>query len=170
MSDFLGFDTLSLHAGQDGRSTRNLAPGRRRFTRRLHMCFRIQIQPRRYSISSVAGHAYSRITNPTVGVLEQRIAALEGGSAAVCTSSGMAATFCRDHCNTEPGRPHRRVVTNVRRQHQPDEEHACHVSASRQLLSIQPTAQRFSQGCDPGQHTTDLWRANRQSGPRYSRS
>jgi O-acetylhomoserine (thiol)-lyase len=40
------------------------------------------------------GHAYSRITNPTVGVLEQRIAALEGGSAAVCTSSGMAATFC----------------------------------------------------------------------------
>ena len=40
------------------------------------------------------GHAYSRITNPTVGVLEQRIAALEGGTAAVCTSSGMAATFC----------------------------------------------------------------------------
>ena len=40
------------------------------------------------------GHAYSRITNPTVGVLEQRITALEGGSAAVCTASGMAATFC----------------------------------------------------------------------------
>ena len=37
---------------------------------------------------------YTRITNPTVGVLEQRITALEGGSAAVCTSSGMAATFC----------------------------------------------------------------------------
>ena len=40
------------------------------------------------------GHAYSRITNPTVAVLEQRIAALEGGSAAVCMASGMAATFC----------------------------------------------------------------------------
>lgn len=39
------------------------------------------------------GHIYSRITNPTVAVLEQRIAALEGGSGAVCTASGMSALF-----------------------------------------------------------------------------
>ena len=39
------------------------------------------------------GHIYSRISNPTVAVLEQRIAALEGGSGAICTSSGMSALY-----------------------------------------------------------------------------
>ena len=38
-----------------------------------------------------AGHIYSRISNPTVSVLEERIAALEGGVGAVCTASGQAA-------------------------------------------------------------------------------
>ncbi|GAA6047123.1 hypothetical protein JCM3770_006908 [Rhodotorula araucariae] len=40
-----------------------------------------------------AGAIYSRIGNPTVDVFEQRIAALEGGAAAVATSSGQAAQF-----------------------------------------------------------------------------
>ncbi len=40
-----------------------------------------------------AGHIYTRLSNPTVSVLEERIAALEGGVAAVATSSGMAAQF-----------------------------------------------------------------------------
>ena len=39
------------------------------------------------------GHIYSRISNPTVAVLEQRLAALEGGSGAICTASGMSALF-----------------------------------------------------------------------------
>ncbi|MCP3990847.1 MAG: O-acetylhomoserine aminocarboxypropyltransferase, partial [Actinomycetia bacterium] len=39
----------------------------------------------------VPGHLYSRISNPTVAVLEERIAALEGGVGAVCTASGQAA-------------------------------------------------------------------------------
>jgi O-acetylhomoserine (thiol)-lyase len=38
-----------------------------------------------------AGHIYTRISNPTTGVLEERLAALEGGVGAVCTASGMAA-------------------------------------------------------------------------------
>ncbi len=37
------------------------------------------------------GNVYSRLSNPTVSVLEERIAALEGGRAAIATSSGMAA-------------------------------------------------------------------------------
>jgi O-acetylhomoserine (thiol)-lyase len=37
------------------------------------------------------GNVYSRLSNPTVAVLEERIAALEGGRAAVATASGMAA-------------------------------------------------------------------------------
>ena len=39
------------------------------------------------------GHIYSRISNPTVSVLEQRMAALEGGTGAICTASGMSALF-----------------------------------------------------------------------------
>lgn len=39
------------------------------------------------------GHIYSRISNPTVAVLEERLAALENGSGAVCTASGQAALF-----------------------------------------------------------------------------
>lgn len=39
----------------------------------------------------VEGNIYSRIMNPTVGVLEERIAALEGGVAALCVSAGSAA-------------------------------------------------------------------------------
>ena len=40
---------------------------------------------------AVPGNIYSRIMNPTVGVLEERIAALEGGVAALCVSAGSAA-------------------------------------------------------------------------------
>ena len=39
------------------------------------------------------GNVYSRYTNPTVRIFEQRIAAMEGGEAAVATSSGMAASW-----------------------------------------------------------------------------
>src|SRR5919107_1502132 len=37
------------------------------------------------------GHVYSRLSNPTVSVLEERIACLEGGAGAVATASGQAA-------------------------------------------------------------------------------
>ena len=92
MSQFYLFDTLSLHAGQ------TVDP---EFGARAAPIYQTTsyVFPDTDTASSIfnlerGGHAYSRITNPTVGVLEQRIAALEGGSAAVCTASGMAATFC----------------------------------------------------------------------------
>ena len=92
MSHFLNFDTLSLHAGQtvDPEYGARAAPIYQTTS---------YVFPDTDTASSIfnlerGGHAYSRITNPTVGVLEQRIASLEGGSAAVCTASGMAATFC----------------------------------------------------------------------------
>ncbi|MDA0679292.1 MAG: O-acetylhomoserine aminocarboxypropyltransferase [Proteobacteria bacterium] len=92
MSDFYEFDTLSLHAGQTVD---------KEFGARATPIYQTTsyVFPDTDTASSIfnlerGGHAYSRITNPTVGVLEQRIAALEGGSAAVCTASGMAATFC----------------------------------------------------------------------------
>jgi O-acetylhomoserine (thiol)-lyase len=92
MSRFYLFDTLSLHAGQ------TVDP---EFGARATPIYQTTsyVFPDTDTASSIfnlerGGHAYSRITNPTVGVLEQRVAALEGGSAAVCTASGMAATFC----------------------------------------------------------------------------
>ncbi len=42
---------------------------------------------------TVDGHMYSRISNPTVAFVEQKIAALEGGVGALCTTSGQSATF-----------------------------------------------------------------------------
>ena len=39
------------------------------------------------------GHMYSRISNPTVAAVEEKIAALEGGVGALCTSSGQAANL-----------------------------------------------------------------------------
>lgn len=39
------------------------------------------------------GHMYSRISNPTVNAVEKKIAALEGGVGALCTTSGQSATF-----------------------------------------------------------------------------
>lgn len=92
MSRFLNFDTLSLHAGQtvDAEFGARAAPIYQTTS---------YVFPDTDTAASIfnlerGGHAYSRITNPTVSILEQRVAALEGGSAAVCTASGMAATFC----------------------------------------------------------------------------
>ena len=91
MSHFYHFDTISLHAGQ------TVDP---EFGARASPIYQTTsyVFPDTDTAASTfnlerGGHVYSRITNPTVGVLEQRIAALEGGSAAVCTASGMAATF-----------------------------------------------------------------------------
>ncbi len=42
---------------------------------------------------TASGHFYSRLSNPTVDAVEQKIAALEGGIGAMCTSSGQAASF-----------------------------------------------------------------------------
>ncbi len=39
------------------------------------------------------GHMYSRLSNPTVDAVEKKIAELEGGVGALCTSSGQAATL-----------------------------------------------------------------------------
>jgi len=86
---FLGFDTLALHAGQQPDSdTRARATPIYQST-----SFVFNDSDKASSLFDMAraGHVYSRISNPTVAVLEERVAALEGGVGAVCTASGMAA-------------------------------------------------------------------------------
>src|SRR5262249_62218808 len=49
------------------------------------------------------GNIYTRIGNPTTAVLEERVAALEGGTAGVATASGHAAQVLIFHCLLQPG-------------------------------------------------------------------
>lgn len=49
------------------------------------------------------GNIYTRITNPTQAVLEERVAALEGGTAALAVASGHAAQFSAFHVLLQPG-------------------------------------------------------------------
>lgn len=89
MSDYYNFDTLSLHAGHvpDGQHGSRAVP--------IHQTTSYVFKSARHAAAlfnlEEGGHLYSRISNPTVAVLEQRLAALDGGAAATCTASGMAA-------------------------------------------------------------------------------
>jgi len=85
------FDTLQLHAGQVPDPTTNAravpiyASTSFVFNDSAHAADLFGLR--------ALGHIYSRIGNPTVDVFENRIAALEGGVAAVATSSGQSAQF-----------------------------------------------------------------------------
>jgi O-acetylhomoserine (thiol)-lyase len=88
-SPFLKFDTLSLHAGQqpDPTTGARAVP----LYQTTSYVFRDTDHAAALFNMERPGHIYSRISNPTVAVLEERIAALEGGVGAVCTASGQAA-------------------------------------------------------------------------------
>ncbi len=83
------FDTLSLHAGQQP----DPETGSRATPIYQTTSYVFQDTDHAASLFSMAraGHVYSRISNPTVAVVEERMAALEGGVSAVATASGMAA-------------------------------------------------------------------------------
>ena len=67
------------------------ARARCRSIRRRPTCSRIRDHAAALFNLERAGHIYTRISNPTTAVLEERLAALEGGVGAICTASGMAA-------------------------------------------------------------------------------
>jgi O-acetylhomoserine (thiol)-lyase len=84
-----GFDTLTLHAG----AAPDPATGARAVPIHLTTSFVFESSEHAASLFNLerAGHVYSRISNPTNAVLEQRVAALEGGIGAIATASGQAA-------------------------------------------------------------------------------
>ena len=86
---FPRFDTLALHAGQHPDAT----TGARAVPLYQTTSYVFKDVDHAASLFNLerAGHIYSRISNPTVAVLEERVAALEGGVAAVATASGQAA-------------------------------------------------------------------------------
>jgi len=84
-----GFDTLCLHAGQ----IPDAATGSRAVPIYQTTSYVFDSPEEAASLFNLQtfGNVYSRISNPTVAVFEERMAALEGGRAAVATGSGMAA-------------------------------------------------------------------------------
>ncbi len=83
------FETLSLHAGQHP----DPVTGARAVPIYQTTSFVFQDADHAAALFNLerAGHIYTRISNPTTAVLEERLAALESGVGAVCTASGMAA-------------------------------------------------------------------------------
>jgi O-acetylhomoserine (thiol)-lyase len=84
-----GFDTLALHAG----AAPDPATGARAVPIHLTTSFVFESSDHAAALFNLerAGHVYSRISNPTNAVLEQRVAALEEGIGAISTASGQAA-------------------------------------------------------------------------------
>jgi O-acetylhomoserine (thiol)-lyase len=84
-----GFDTLALHAG----AAPDPATGARAVPLHLSTSFVFESTEHAASLFNLerSGHVYSRISNPTNAVLEERVAALEGGVGAIATASGQAA-------------------------------------------------------------------------------
>jgi O-acetylhomoserine (thiol)-lyase len=100
MSDY-GFNTLSVHAGAQpdpatgARATPIYQTTAYVFEDADHAAALFNLQ--------VFGNIYSRIMNPTNAVLEERVAALEGGRAALAVSSGHAAQLIAFHPLMNPG-------------------------------------------------------------------
>src|SRR3954470_20448740 len=87
----LGFNTRALHAGYDPDRT----TGARAASIYQSTSFTFENSDHAAALFALQqfGNIYSRIMNPTTDVFEQRVAALEGGVAALATSSGQAAQF-----------------------------------------------------------------------------
>ncbi|AGH97801.1 O-acetylhomoserine aminocarboxypropyltransferase/cysteine synthase family protein [Micavibrio aeruginosavorus] len=83
-----GFETLSIHAG----AAPDPATGARTLPIHQSAAFVFKDAKQAADIFQLRemGYSYSRLTNPTVAALEERIAALEGGTGATCTASGLS--------------------------------------------------------------------------------
>ncbi len=91
MSDNLKFETLQLHAGQEPDPTTGA------LAVPIYQTTSFQFNDTEHAANLFGlrefGNIYTRIMNPTTDVLEKRMAALEGGVAALATASGQSAQF-----------------------------------------------------------------------------
>src|SRR6476469_11177207 len=102
MTDRLpGFNTLAIHAGAQP----DPATGARSTPIYQTTSFVFDDVDHAASLFGLQafGNIYSRITNPTNAVLEERVAALEGGTAALAVASGHAAQVVVLHALMTPG-------------------------------------------------------------------
>jgi len=101
MAEDYGFETLAVHAGAKPDPT----TGARATPIYQTTAFVFEDVDHAASLFNLQtfGNIYSRLTNPTVSVLEERVASLEGGSAGLATASGHAAQMIAFHTLMEPG-------------------------------------------------------------------
>ena len=101
MTKTLGFDTLQVHAG----AKPDPATGARQVPIYQTTAFVFRDADHAAALFNLqeVGYIYSRLTNPTVSALAERIAALEGGAGAVCCSSGHAAQIMALFPLMQPG-------------------------------------------------------------------
>ncbi len=100
----LHFETLQLHVGQENPDPATDARAVPIYQTTSYVFHNCRHADDRFSLKD-AGNIYGRLTNPTQGVLEERVAALEGGKAALAVASGAAAVSyalenllrCGDH-------------------------------------------------------------------------
>ncbi len=99
--DTPGFDTLAIHAGAQP----DPATGARATPIFQTTAFVFEDVDHAASLFGLQafGNIYTRITNPTTAVLETKVAALEGGTAALAVASGHAAQLVAFHTILEPG-------------------------------------------------------------------
>jgi O-acetylhomoserine (thiol)-lyase len=83
------FETLALHAGHSPDPT-TLSRGVPVYRTSSYVFKNTEHAANLFALKEL-GNIYTRLTNPTTDVLEQRVAALEGGAAAVAVASGTAA-------------------------------------------------------------------------------
>ncbi|KPQ06510.1 MAG: O-acetylhomoserine (thiol)-lyase MetY [Rhodobacteraceae bacterium HLUCCA12] len=109
MTRSYGFDTLQIHAG----ARPDPATGARQtpIYQTTAYVFRDADHAAALFNLQEVGYIYSRLTNPTVAALQERMAALEGGVGAVCCSSGHAAQIMALFALMGPGR---NVVSSTR--------------------------------------------------------
>ncbi|MDO5633105.1 MAG: O-acetylhomoserine aminocarboxypropyltransferase/cysteine synthase [Paracoccus sp. (in: a-proteobacteria)] len=97
-----GFDTTAIHAGAEP----DPATGARQvpiYQTTAYVFRDAEHAAKLFGLQEV-GYIYSRLTNPTVAALQNRVAALEGGAGAVCCSSGHAAQIMALFPLMAPGR------------------------------------------------------------------
>ncbi len=87
----LGFETLSIHAGTrpDPATGARITP----ITQAVSYVFKNAEHAANLFSLKEPGYIYARLTNPTVAALEEKVAALEGGTGATCTPTGIAASL-----------------------------------------------------------------------------
>lgn len=101
MNKFTHFETLAIHAGAipDPVTGARATPI---YQTTSYVFKDVDQAANRFALQD-AGNVYGRITNPTQAVLEERLTALEGGSAALVTATGHAAEFLTFHTLMEAG-------------------------------------------------------------------
>ena len=160
-----GFDTLALHAG----AAPDPATGARAVPIHLTTSFVFESSEHAASLFNMerSGHVYSRISNPTNAVLEERVAALEGGSGAIATASGPGGAAPGDRDHRRRRLAHRRLERALRRLAQPAPLHAVALRHRDDLRRAR--RHRRLAGGDPARDQAAVRRDARQPRPRRPR-